>query len=71
MVDASPIYDGEDAKAKTTTVSLYESDIRDVERIRRHFKLDGFSQAVRRCIRDTAEAIPASETRDPELSLAS
>jgi hypothetical protein len=58
MSEQAPPYDGEDVKAKTTTVSLYERDLRDIERIRRHFKLEGFSVTVRRAIRDVAEAIP-------------
>ena len=53
----SPVpYDGED-KAQQTSVSLYESDKRDVERVRSHFRLDSFSQALRRCIREAVEAI--------------
>lgn len=71
MAELAPPYDGEDAKAKQTSVSLYERDIAEVERIRRHFKLEGFSQTVRRCIRDTAESIDASEAREPELAVAS
>lgn len=53
-------YDGED-KARQTSVSLYESDKQDVERVRTHFKLDTFSQALRRCIRETVAAIEPKE----------
>ncbi len=65
MTETVPPYDGRDTRerAATTSVSLYERDLADVERVRAHFKLDGFSQAVRRCIRDTVDAINASETQ--------
>jgi len=47
--------------AKQTSVSLFKSDKQDVERVRSHFKLDTFSQALRRCIRETVEAIEPKE----------
>lgn len=57
MVESSPPYDGQEAKAEPTSVSLYEQDKRDVERIRDHFKLDSFSQALRRCIREAVDSM--------------
>lgn len=57
MSETPETYDGMPVKAKQQSVALYESDIEDVERIRRHFDLDSFSQAVRRAIRMTVAEI--------------
>jgi hypothetical protein len=45
--------------AKPTAVALYPDDIDKVERIREHFELDSFSQAMRRAIRITVRSLDA------------
>lgn len=57
MSEAPVIHDEAPAKAQQRNVALYERDIQATERIREHFGLDSFSQAVRRAIRDTAATV--------------
>lgn len=49
--------------ARPKVVALYASDIADVERVRSHFGLDSFSQAIRRAIRIAMQTLP-----DPDQS---
>ena len=49
-------YDAE-PKAQQRNVALYPRDVRDAERIKAHFGLDSFSQAVRRAIRETVALV--------------
>lgn len=46
-------------KAKGQNVALYPDDLDRIERIRRHYGLDSFSQAVRRAVRVTTAVIAA------------
>lgn len=41
-------------------VALYPQDVESVRAIQAHHKLDSFSQAVRRAIRDTVETLNGS-----------
>lgn len=43
-------------------VALYPADMADVERIRAHFQLDSFSQALRRAIRIAVQSVDESAT---------
>jgi len=45
-----------------TAITVYPSDLKDAERIRKHLDLDNISQAIRRSIRMTAKQIE-SETQ--------
>lgn len=42
-------------------VALYPIDVEAVERLQEHHKLDSFSQAVRRAIRDAVEIVDRQE----------
>lgn len=46
-------------------VALYPQDVEAVERLQEHHKLDSFSQAVRRAIRDAAEALVEDAEKAP------
>jgi hypothetical protein len=59
MVMSATALETEDAPAnqKVKTVGMYPEDIAAVERIRTHYGLDGFGQAVRRAIRVLAKVV--------------
>lgn len=63
MTESVATYDEKIVKAEQRSVSLYESDIEEVERIRSHYDLDSFSQAVRRAIRVTVDVIEQPKAR--------
>ena len=52
-VHAPPKVDPVD-KAHKVSVSLYDRNMRDIKTIRLHYRLDTFSQAMRRCIETVA-----------------
>ncbi len=66
MSEQPVTYDGQDVKAKAQGVSLYERDMKDIERIRQHYGLDNFSQAIRRAVRVTVKTV-----EDEQMALAS
>ena len=57
MSEEEVTYDGESPKAQQRNVALYPRDVRDAERIKAHYGLDSFSQAVRRAIRETTALV--------------
>ncbi len=48
---------------KKVGVALYPSDIQDVERIRDHFELESFSQALRRVIKIAVRTVDADAAK--------
>ena len=61
MNTAPEVTDEPRGKQETKTVGLYREDIDAVERIRRHFKLENFGQAVRYAIRETVDVVERRE----------
>lgn len=45
-------------------VALYQRDIDDVEKLRNHFQLDSFSQAMRRAIRIAMESVEINDSEN-------
>ena len=52
-------------KAHKVSVSLYDRNMRDIETIRLHYRLDTFSQAMRRCIEETVATVAHDEKDGP------